>query len=160
MKLAEPTRILVATDFSECSQAAVAYAIVLARRFGASIHLLYVAEPPTLIAAEAMLIANQAVDAEAASARARLEALSAELGRAEVADVSREVAIAFPADAIVERANSGRWDLVVVGTHGRSGLAHVFLGSVAERVVRRSRIPVVSVRGEKLSGAPGVEVAR
>ena len=49
-------------------------------------------------------------------------------------------------DYAISHANSGRYDLVVVGTHGRGGLRHLVIGSVAEQVVRRSAIPVVTVR--------------
>jgi nucleotide-binding universal stress UspA family protein len=63
--------------------------------------------------------------------------------------VSANKAVGEPAAEIVAAAEDGKYDAIVVGTHGRTGLAHVLLGSVAERVVRRAPMPVVTVRPRK-----------
>jgi nucleotide-binding universal stress UspA family protein len=63
--------------------------------------------------------------------------------------VSCDKAVGEPAAEIVEAAQDGKYDVIVVGTHGRTGLADVLLGSVAERVVRRAPMPVITVRPSK-----------
>jgi len=142
----EPQRILMATDFSDCSQPALDYAVLLARRFQASVHLLYVAQPPTFVAPDALNVIGQILETELAAGRKRMEVALAALGRAGIADFGGEVVMGYAADQICERANAGRYDLVVLGTHGRGGFKHLLVGSVAEHVVRRSLIPVVTVR--------------
>jgi nucleotide-binding universal stress UspA family protein len=66
--------------------------------------------------------------------------------KAGVAEVHCRVGIGSPAHEIVDLAELGHFDLIVMGTHGRSGIAHALLGSVAERVVRRAKCPVMTVR--------------
>ncbi|HEX4458848.1 MAG TPA: universal stress protein [Polyangia bacterium] len=145
MKPQEPQRILLATDFSPCSQPASDYAAVLARRFGAGLHLLYVAQPPTFVSPEAISVVDEAIDAEVHDGHVRLDRALAELQRADVR-ANGEVIVGFASDVIVAAAASGKHDLVVIGTHGRGGIKHLVLGSVAEQVVRRSPIPVLTVR--------------
>jgi nucleotide-binding universal stress UspA family protein len=68
--------------------------------------------------------------------------------------VGRELILGEPAEAIVERARTGGYDLIVMGTHGRKGMQRLLLGSVAEKVVRRSACPVLTVhRGESPAAA-------
>jgi nucleotide-binding universal stress UspA family protein len=145
MKPREPQRILVATDFSSCSQPALDYAALMARRFGASLHLVYVAQPPTFVSPEAIGIIDSALDAEVAEGKRRMEEALRQLRDVDLR-ASGTVVIGFAADMIVALANEKKHDLVVLGTHGRSGLKHVLLGSVAEQVVRRSHIPVLTLR--------------
>ena len=64
--------------------------------------------------------------------------------------MATDKAVGEPAAEIVAAAQDGKFDVIVVGTHGRTGLAHVLLGSVAERVVRRSTMPVITVRPPKV----------
>jgi len=132
--------VLVATDFEPASDAALAYGRALARNFGASLHLLHVAEnqflrpsptDPTLIKTAYLRSINErltADDRQALNARAVLE-------------VSDETA-----DAIVQYARAEAIDLIVLGTHARSAMAQVLVGSVAERVVRIAPCPVLTVR--------------
>ncbi len=144
MKPTEPKRILVATDFSACSQPAMEYAVLLARRFGAALHLLYVAQPPTFVSPEAIVVMNEAIAAEVSGGQKRIDE-AIERSR-ELAPCTGEVQVGLAADVVTSLANSGRFDLVVLGTHGRGGFKHLVLGSVAEQVVRRSSVPVVTVR--------------
>lgn len=141
-------RILVPTDFSTTSDLAVAYAIDMAARYGAAIHLVHVVED--------MYFTNVYPDgffAELPALRARLMA-EAETRLGEVADrcstasvaVTREIIDGRPARAIVEIAAARGTDLIVMGTHGRGGVAHFLMGSVAEQVVRTAPCPVFSVR--------------
>ena len=133
-------QILVATDFSEASAAALAHGRALARSFGATLHVLHVMEnlflrpvpgdPYALKAATT----TQLKDCLTADDRSSLHAIAA----LRTGDT--------PAEAIVEYAKRHRIDLVVMGTHGRAGMARLLLGSVAETVVRTATCPVLTVR--------------
>jgi nucleotide-binding universal stress UspA family protein len=146
MSFQEPKRILVATDFSACSQPATDYAVLLARRFGASLQLLYVVEPPIFTSPEASAFVGQAIAAETAQGQKYLDAALVALEGAELSQVSSQIVVGLAGDVAVALANSGEYDLLCLGTHGRGGLKHFFLGSVAEQVIRRSEIPVLTIR--------------
>ena len=132
--------ILIATDFSDASEAALTYARALAQTFNADLHLLHVmentflrpipTEPLALKAAVYNRLNTRLTDADRAALRARA-----------IVEVSDE-----PAAVIVEYAKSFPIDLIVTGTHGRRGAVHVLMGSVAERVVRTAPCPVLTVR--------------
>jgi nucleotide-binding universal stress UspA family protein len=143
-------KILVPVDYSGCSRAALEHAAMLAKSFNATIDLLYVWEAPAFVAPEAMVgaagttqtLAQLASDqAQAAmrefAARAKEDGIEVAGTRVEQGD---------PSNTIVAVAEEGGYDLVAMGTHGRSGFAHLLLGSVAEKVVRRSTRPVLTVR--------------
>ena len=142
-------RILVATDFSETSELALDYARAMAERFGASIHLLHVLdEPPELpTLGSDVFAAEMAALCTARHERAR-QRLRRLLTPAEGARFSAtgEVRTGRAAETIHDVANERRVDLIVMGTHGRSGVAHLLLGSVAEKVVRMARCAVLTVR--------------
>ena len=142
------TRILVPTDFSEPSDAALDYAKALAEKFGASLHLLHVFEDPFATGAFAAEmyapVPPDTRDAMIADAKAHL------VERVPDTDSARffattEVVTGLSARAIVDYAIANDIDLIVMGTHGRGGLAHLFMGSVAERVVRTAPCPVLTV---------------
>ncbi len=132
--------ILVATDFGEVSEAALTYGRALARTFGADLHLLHVMENTFL-----RPIASDPLALKAALYKrlnGRLTAFDhAQLHARAVVEVSDE-----PAAVIVDYATGYAIDLIVTGTHGRRGAAHVLMGSVAERVVRTAPCPVLTVR--------------
>jgi nucleotide-binding universal stress UspA family protein len=140
-------RILVATDFSECSGAALQYARALAHQCGATLHLMHVVQIPLAAASlEGYVAIAPDLQREAETgARRELEAL---VGADEaVLHVSSPIAgFETPVQAIIDYVNREQIDLLVVGTHGRRGLAHVLLGSVAEALVRRAPCPVLTVR--------------
>ena len=98
MNLHEPKRILVATDFSPCSQPATDYAVLLARRFGASLHLLYVVEPPTFTSPEATTFVGQAIAVETVQGQKYLDAALVKLRAAELTGVSGEISVGLAAD--------------------------------------------------------------
>ena len=139
--------ILVATDFEEAADAALAYARALARAFGATLHVLHVTEHVNLAAAGAELYAS--IDPNLQSevddaARKHLEALvidSDGSGPPTRTVVRRSNA---PAPVIVGYAKEHDIDLIVMGTHGRGAIAHLLMGSVAERVVRTASCPVLT----------------
>jgi nucleotide-binding universal stress UspA family protein len=147
------SRILVPVDFSPHASRALQYATTLATQYGARIELLHVIEDPVTSGAwsSEVYIANmpELLASLTANATRRLEELKATLPASIVADT--EVIVGHPAATIPEHAQDGRFDLIVMGTHGRSGLSHLVMGSVAERVVRRAQCPVLTVR----EGDPG-----
>lgn len=144
----ELKRILLPTDFSEYSTAARKYACAFADQFHAELHVLHViqdlaplaAEPGVILAAapnytqelteNATLMLERALDAQWSADKT----------------IYRVVRQGPPFLEIVRYAREANIDLIVIGTHGRTGLAHVFMGSVAEKVVRKSPCPVLSVR--------------
>ncbi len=142
----EIRRILFATDFSERAQAAWDYADLLATTFGAEVHVVHAVQEPMAAVPEAGLaIATPAIDMTGLfdSAKRGLERLAV----AAPATVAARVVLAGPpADEIVRYARESAADVVVIGTHGRTGFAHVLLGSIAERIVRTSPCPVLTVR--------------
>jgi nucleotide-binding universal stress UspA family protein len=141
------TRILVPTDFSEPSDAALEYAKELAARFGASLHLLHVVEEPFVvgIAAERYVPESPEITATLrADAEFRLAERLTEAERAKLRATS-EVLTGPSAPTIVNAARDLAIDLIVMGTHGRTGIAHAIMGSVAERVVRAAQCPVLTV---------------
>ncbi len=139
--------ILVPTDFSEPADAALAYATELAEKFDGRIHLLHVVAMPYLypIATEMSgFPVNELATEAQMSARKTLEELAAGLGLPP-GRVSVETVVGTPVSEILETIGDERIDLVVMGTHGRGMVEHLLLGSVAERIVRRSPVPVLTV---------------
>ena len=141
--------ILVATDFSEPSEAALLYGKNFARQHGAALHVLHVVDDAM---AHAMTPIGVAPDI--GRLQMELEADAAQRMAELVTDEERQrfharTAIrtsGWPASAILNYANDEHIDLIIVGTHGRTGLAHFFLGSVAQHVVRSAPCPVLTVR--------------
>jgi universal stress protein A len=145
------TRILVPVDFSASSEAAVNYALELARPFEAAVHLLNVVEDPLA----AGVWSAQAYTAEIAGLQVNLvrdaEARLRESVPPGAATVSTEVRTGRAERQILDVARERSIDLIVMGTHGRTGIAHVVMGSVAERVVRHAPCPVLTVRPPALA---------
>jgi universal stress protein A len=144
-------KILVPTDLSSASLRAVEEAQAFASAFSASIDLLYVWSLPTLIAPESLISGvgineQPLLDWVKSSARELLTKFETEAKSAGITVGASFCEPGDPATVIMERALSGNYDLLVLGTHGRTGLSHALLGSVAEKVVRRSPCPVLTVR--------------
>lgn len=139
-------RILVPTDFSDCSQRALSYGCELAKRFGAELHVLHVAQQPAIGGMYAASLPDEALYPEE-FAKEHLEAL--EVPDAErISRVQKSVQIGSPFVEIVRYARHNDVDLIVMGTHGRTGLKHMLMGSVAEKVVRKAPCAVLAVRPE------------
>lgn len=130
--------ILVPTDGSDCAQAAVGYAEDLATRYRARVHALCVADSRTLEnASQADQIKNE---------RAKIaERTCNELSESGVS-VEQAVRTDIPHKAILQYATEQDIDLIVMGTHGRTGVERYLLGSVTEKVVRLSDVPVLTVK--------------
>jgi universal stress protein A len=141
-------RILVPTDLSEFSQHAVRYGCEFARRFGAQLHLLTVVQDVVALIPEPGMAFPAPGEYMQELRDASFEALQrvpeSDLGQG--LQITREVRVGTPFLEIVRHAKDINADLVVIGTHGRSGLAHVLLGSTAEKVVRKAPCPVLTVR--------------
>jgi nucleotide-binding universal stress UspA family protein len=139
-------QILAPTDFSEFSKQAVARAYELAQTFGAKLVLLHVIEAlPSYIGfippgGAAMLLADleRQVHFDLAAVLPEVEAAGVE--------VTRQVIVGPPSREIVKVAAAEKVDLIVIATHGRTGFSHLFMGSVAERVVRTAPCPVMTIR--------------
>lgn len=141
--------ILVAVDFEETSDAALAYARSLAKKYGAQLHLMHVMENLFL-----RPMANDPRDIEAGISRRLADRLTEEQ-RHDVDAVQVLRKSDAPADELVKYAAEQPIDLIVIGTHGRSGVAHLLMGSVAEKVVRSSPCPVLIVRHGARAAAHG-----
>lgn len=143
--------ILVPHDFSACADHAAELARTLAGVHGARLVLLHVAEMPSMLGPMASVVPDDGGnpismrDYAMQSSTAMLEEIAGRL-RAAGAAVTYVAAIGHAATEIVEAAGRERADLIVMGTHGRTGLAHVVLGSVTEKVVRHSTVPVLTIR--------------
>jgi universal stress protein A len=137
-------QILAPTDFSEYSQQAIQYARELAQKFGATLVLLHVVElPPYPIEGlpPSQLGGTLLDELEQQATRDLAQLLPKE---AEV-KVVRRVVVGIPYRKIVEVAEAEKVDLIVMATHGRTGLSHLVVGSVAERVVRTAPCPVLTI---------------
>jgi nucleotide-binding universal stress UspA family protein len=138
-------QILVPIDFSDCSKKALQYALPLAKEHEAALTLLYVV-PPAYGAGEyggidyAQLEASMREGGERELAKLAVDEVCGEV------PADTRVRIGSPAANILEVARSLPADLIVISTHGRTGLKHVVLGSVAEHVVQRAPCPVFVVR--------------
>jgi nucleotide-binding universal stress UspA family protein len=142
--------ILVPTDFSDPALAAWRYAQMLARRFHSRIHLLHVVALPYLYDAWGTeAVALRMADLLAQSENAANRSLQKLVPRAGplAGRVTTATTTGITVDQILEYIAAKRIDLVVMGTHGRGAVGHLLLGSVAERLVQRSPVPVVTVHG-------------
>jgi universal stress protein A len=143
------SRILVPVDFSAHSEAAFRYATALAGRLGASVDLLYVVEDPiaSLAWSEQIEVPNlfELRQTLITDGERRLEEFRS-LAEDPAVSVVATVRMGGVAQTIIEYANTLAIDVIVMGTHGRSGLPHLFMGSVAERVLRHAPCPVLTLR--------------
>lgn len=147
-------RILLATDFSDCAAPARDVALELCTRFQATLYLLHVIhELPVEVPESGMEMAFPGFLENIGTQRQELRRKAAQELNAAIADAWREQheivedsRFGKPAAEIVEYARDNEVDLIVIGSHGRSGLERVLLGSVAESVVRKAPCPVLTIR--------------
>lgn len=149
-------RILFPTDFSRCADQALNHALYLARQYRADLHILHVMVP---LEYDANNPSHQFPDMEAVQTRLNDVAsarMNAALSAREVSDLrisQAQLQGISIAPTILEYADDHSIDLIVMGTHGRRGLKHLFLGSVTEEVVRLAPCPVLTIRERKESMA-------
>jgi nucleotide-binding universal stress UspA family protein len=151
--MAKFKKILVPVDFTKYSDHAISYAEMMAKTFQAKILLFHVIEQFTYSVSDTIQvmdhyttlkeIAQQMLDAK------KKQAAKKGLG------VETRVLKGSPALEIVKYSENKKTDLIVMGSHGRTGIQHLVLGSVAERVVRMASCPVLTVKGRRMSGARG-----
>ena len=142
-------KILVATDFSEPSEAALAYGRELARNFGAQLILVNVADNvlTRVYGADGFVMMDPDLQEQVeAGARRQLNALLDQEDRTDLRAEAVVLTSNAPSSALVTYAREMGIDLIVMGTHGRGAVAHLLMGSVAERVVRTAPCPVLTVR--------------
>lgn len=146
----EPKRILVPTDFGELSSLALKYAAVGAIQFGAELVVLHTEQfevPPYILADEYERVLRELKQWRQSAERYLAENVRQTLGSvAERLAIHYRVVEAHPVEAILQTAENEKVDLIVMGTHGRTGLQRLYLGSVTERVLREAKVPVFVVK--------------
>lgn len=145
-----PKHILVPVDFSPCSLTALEDAAALARTYGSEIDVLHVWEMPMLVRGDEVSVSSglspSIVEAISGQAHTKLEQFVGDARGRGIAIRKAEAVAGDPYRTIVATAEREHYDLIVIGTHGRKRFARVFLGSVAERVVRYASCPVLVAR--------------
>jgi nucleotide-binding universal stress UspA family protein len=142
--------ILVATDFSEPSGVALAYGRDLARNYGARLHVMHVVDDVlTRYSGEVGFVLPSMQDDLDRVARRELEARITDEDRTQLNALTVIATGANVSEAICAYANGHAIDLIVTGTHGRGAISHLLMGSVAERVVRTARCPVLTVHAHQ-----------
>jgi len=141
-----PRTILTATDFSPTAQVGVAAAAHLASTSGARLHLLHAVDL-SYTASTPIGLTTEFIEGIMADAQRKLEESVEDLSTAGL-EIELEVRNGGAADALLEEANHVDADLIVIGTRGRSGIAHAVLGSTAEHVLQRTSRPVLSLHEE------------
>jgi len=146
--------VLHPTDFSERSEFAFRLACSLARDYSARLMVLHVAEPPMAVAGEGVLMLPPAFDLE--PLRERLQQLRP---RDPKVQVEHRLVQGDAAGEILRVAEEAKCDVIVLGTHGRTGLGRFLMGSVAEQVVCKAPCPVVTVKTPLMETTPSGESA-
>lgn len=140
-------RICVATDFSNPANRAFQYGLVFAKQFQAELHLLHVIEDiiPTVPEPGLAMLPTQEI--MNSLRKASEDGMAKVISQHDVSgvDIRQVVREGVPFREVCDYATKESVDLVIVGTHGRSGLTHLLLGSVAERVVRSATCPVLTI---------------
>jgi len=156
------TRVLVPIDFSPSARAALEYATFVAARHGASLDVLHVWEPPGYVGPDALALLPVAAG-QPGWEQTRAE-VTREVDRflAKAGDRPKHLSVRIeagePGDTILSVARDGGADLIVMGTHGRTGLSRLLIGSVAEAVLRRSTCPVLTIRVASKAPREGVPI--
>jgi universal stress protein A len=142
-------KILCPVDFSDGSRHSIETAAKIADEAGAELIITNVLGLPVYYMVEPIAYPASFVTDLVSAAEASLAQWKVEAERLGATRVGTELLRGDPAHEIVELAKRGAFDLIVIGTHGRTGLKHVFLGSVAEKVVRHASCPVLVVRRQE-----------
>jgi nucleotide-binding universal stress UspA family protein len=139
--------ILFATDFSESSDFAFQYALSLARKFEARLLIVHVINEPVDL--RGFYVPHISFDKLEEEIEEGARKLMEKFCRNQVQDFNKYETFILPGipyDEIINKAAAEEADLIIMGTHGRTGLDHVLFGSTAEKVVRKSAIPVMTIR--------------
>lgn len=139
-------RILVPTDFSDCAKRAIDYATELCKSLSAALVVVHVYAPPTVYLPDGVWTLPVTDADMRKELNTGLEKLAADARAVGIRDVSTVLTEGNAAHEIGCVARDQHCDLIVMGTHGRSGVKHLLLGSVAEQVIRRADCAVLTVR--------------
>ena len=140
-------RIVIGTDFSDTSERALGYAVALAARLSARVDVVHAYGLPSFaLPIEGAVMAGAGQAAELSSRLGEQLTAFVESHRTAGVPIAGHLRVGAPDDELLAFAAETGGKLIVVGTHGRTGAAHLLLGSVAERVVRRAPCPVGSIR--------------
>lgn len=138
-------RILVPVDFSDASGRALATALDLAADLGAEIKVIHIHQVQAQYMIEGGLYAPELDEDELIEKRKKELDKFVEEHKRDL-DIAREVRAGLPEKEILDIARDFKADLIVMGTHGRTGLSHLLMGSVTENVLRHADVPILSVR--------------
>ena len=148
--MVEIRKVLAPTDFSKHAENALRYACALAERLNAELHMLHVLSEIVPTGPDPILTPvlppEYYRESELQSREALAKLIQPSWGTPPV--VENAVRWDSPVEGIVEYAREAAIDLIVIATHGRTGLSHVLLGSVAERIVREASCPVLTIRSK------------
>lgn len=139
----EIRRVLCPVDFSPHSESAVQFAVELAQKLGADVHLLHVYQLPVYALPDGAMMAGPEFTTRVTTELQK--ALTSLAAKFQPTKLDTHLVEGVPYREVVRMSDELDADLIVMGTHGRTGLRHLLLGSVAERVVRSSKVPVVTV---------------
>jgi universal stress protein A len=143
-------QILVPVDYSDCSKAALAVAGLVAKTLGAALDVIHVWDRPLYVTSDVRVhepsgASRSLVDMIRENAELEMAEFMKEVSVPEGVAVKRRLLAGNPAATILAELGAAHHDLLVIGTHGRTGLKHLLLGSVAEKLVRLSPVPVLTV---------------
>ena len=143
--------IVVATDFSELSLSAFNYAKDLAETMDAKIHLITVIDitPPMLSKHDKTVSESVMMDSVEQQAKKQMAEIAEEINDDTDIDIIQVIRKGIDYEEIVKYSNESDADLIVLATHGRTGVLHTVLGSVAEKVIRYSKRPVLVIHPEE-----------
>lgn len=144
--------ILLPTDFSKISLTAADYAVELALEYKAKLHVLNVLEktPPILAIRSLDLSREKIIESIDADAKSQLEESIKQIKKIKDIEIISAIRKGIDYEEIIKYSQEKKIDIIVIATHGRTGILHTLLGSVAEKVIRYSKIPVlVTTPGEK-----------
>ncbi len=146
-------KILVPVDFSPSSRVALDAALTLARRFEASIQVLHCWDVPQYLRPDITVWSGEVsvtlADHAKLEAEKSMTAFLSDAPNQPGLSLTSKVVLGTPYSTILAAIEEGRFDMVVMGTHGRTGLSHLILGSVAEKIVRHATCPVLTVRAPR-----------
>jgi len=137
--------ILLPTDFSKTSLTAADYAVELTDQYKAKLHVLNVLEktPPILAIRSLDLSREKIIESIDADAKSQLEDCIKTIKKIKEVDIISDIRKGIDYEEIIKYSKEKKIDVIVIATHGRTGLIHTLLGSVAEKVIRYSKIPVL-----------------
>lgn len=149
--------ILVPVDYSSCSRAALKLAVELAQKLQASLDVVHVWDRPSYVT-NAVMTSSEPISGKSLirlieeNAQRDLEEFLKSTELPAATTIAGRLLPGDPASALLHELKQKQFDLVVVGTHGRTGLAHALMGSVAEKLARLSPVPVLTVPDEAAQG--------